>query len=145
MQVKLLLFTFYLNGNCMQFMSENRLNRCQMFFKPNPNKISVFRTSLILFFDCWFLYCISPHASTCCSWYEDDDVQMNDVSCAVISCLARWIMASRPSHKFLMTRSVLITSFSSRPNPLRLWSLTMQQIRMAPANILRKANERCNG
>jgi len=37
----------------MQFLLENRLNGCQIFWtvrflKPNPNRISVFRTSLIL-------------------------------------------------------------------------------------------------
>jgi len=36
----------------MQFLSENRLNGCQIlngsvFQKPDPNQISVFRTSLV--------------------------------------------------------------------------------------------------
>ena len=31
MQVKLLLFTFILIADCMQFLSENRLNGCQNF------------------------------------------------------------------------------------------------------------------
>jgi len=51
MQVKLLLFTFIWMADCMQFMSENHLNGCQIFglfiFKrPHPNQISVIRTSL---------------------------------------------------------------------------------------------------
>jgi len=37
--------------DCMQFLSENRLNGCQIFgrfgfYKQNPNRISVFRTSV---------------------------------------------------------------------------------------------------
>jgi len=31
MQVKLLLFTFYLIGGLHAFLTENRLNRCQIF------------------------------------------------------------------------------------------------------------------
>jgi len=53
MQVKLILFTFIWMANRMQFLSENRLNGCQIFgrfgfWKRNPNQISVFRTSLMV-------------------------------------------------------------------------------------------------
>jgi len=48
MQVKLILFAFYLNGSfyCMQFLSENRLNRCQIcarfgFFENPESKQNV--------------------------------------------------------------------------------------------------------
>jgi len=51
MQVKLLLVTFHLNGRLRAVSTQNRLNGCQIFgwfgfHKPNPNRISFFRTSL---------------------------------------------------------------------------------------------------
>ena len=51
MQVKLLLVFFIWMADCVQFLSENRLNGCQIFGrfgfqKPNPNRILVFSTLL---------------------------------------------------------------------------------------------------
>jgi len=45
----------------MQFLWENRLNGCQIlgwfgFEKPNPNQISVFRTSLIHKKNCYAIH-----------------------------------------------------------------------------------------
>jgi len=49
MQVKLLLFTFIWIADCMQFLSTKRMsNFWTVRFKPNPNRISVFRTSYFL-------------------------------------------------------------------------------------------------
>jgi len=50
MQVKLLLFAFYLNGRLHAVSIRNRLNGCQIFGRfgflteSEPNRISVFRT-----------------------------------------------------------------------------------------------------
>ena len=56
LQVKLFLSLLIWTANCMQFLSENRLHGCQFFGRfglcsdvlyPNPNRISVFCTSLL--------------------------------------------------------------------------------------------------
>jgi len=51
MQASSIHFLFEWRTACMQFISENRLNKCQIFGRfaeSNPNRISVFHTSYFL-------------------------------------------------------------------------------------------------